>query len=94
MKYIFSPLVDAILECAGQQGILGTRVGGMIQSSGTTLFAAQSGSEKKGDSLQREVKEFLVLPIELMSRYLAWRWFDIFLKYPKNWIIAYTFATR
>ena len=63
IQYLFTPLIDAIKECVMQQGVWGTRVGGKIQNQtgeGTTLFAAESGSDKKGDGLYREVKEFLV----------------------------------
>ncbi|KAL3899458.1 MAG: hypothetical protein SGCHY_002032 [Lobulomycetales sp.] len=74
-KYIFTPLIEAILQCISQQGILGTRVGARArrlhqqEHGGEILFAAESGAEKKGDSLYRDVKEFLISGMALV-RYI------------------------
>jgi hypothetical protein len=58
---LFTPLIDAINECASQQGILGTQVRkNLPRGSSVTLFAAEKGVDKQGGILQKEISAFLV----------------------------------
>lgn len=59
--YLFETLVHSIKKLVEQQGLWGTSVGS--KKTPNRVFVADNGSEKGGNALYREIKEYLVLTI-------------------------------